>query len=210
MARDYGMGVSEETSRNILGDHPVVHLAVTVTGGATVAAGTVLAKNSDGKHLPLALEQTVSGEVLASGDGSAKQFDGALANGGVQPGTVTIGATVGGSGVQMSDDGRGRLYAEGVGKGFVDYDSGRYWVIFDTAPDNGTDITAGYHHDDGGLARAASVLLEDIDASAGDEPGTAVAHAVLVSDDLIWPDGISDAQKSRALEQLASAGIHVR
>jgi hypothetical protein len=55
-----------------------------------------------------------------------------------------------------------------------------------------------------------AVLLEDIDASAGDEPGSALAHGEAVSDALAWPDGISDEQKARALNQLASAGIYAK
>jgi hypothetical protein len=192
----------------VAGDHQVLR-AVTVAGGQTLAAGAVLAEVA-GKVQALDLEQAAAAEVLAAGDGAVKVFTGLLAQGGVVPGTVAVSATIGGAALAMSDDGRGRLSGEGVGKGSLDYGSGCYRLEFDAAPDNATDITADYSHDNGGAALAAAVLLEDIDASAGDEPGSALAHGEAVSDALAWPDGISDEQKARALNQLASAGIYAK
>jgi len=194
--------------KTIVGGHQVLR-GVTVASGQTLSAGTVLSEVG-GKCQALALEESISGEVLASGDGSTKVFEGVLANGGVVPGTVSVSATVGGEAKSLSDDGRGRLSAEGVGKGSVDYGSGRYWLSFDSAPDNASNISADYAHDKTGAAVAVAVLLEDIDASDGDEPGMALAHGEAVGDALVWPDSISDEQKSRALKQLAAAGIYVR
>ncbi len=73
------------------------------------------------------------------------------------PGSVTIGATVGAASKEMTDDGKGVLSGAGVGIGFIDYVSGFCHLVFDTAPDDDSAITAGYSHDAGGKAKAAAV-----------------------------------------------------
>lgn len=58
---------------------------------------------------------------------------------------------------------------------------------------------------------AAGVLLGDVDASAGDRPGVIIARHALCSDKgLVWPAGITGAQKNTALGQLKALGILVR
>ncbi len=194
--------------KTIVGSHQVLR-DVVVASGQTLSAGTVLAEVG-GAVKALALEQAVTAEALATGDGSVKVFEGIVAHGGLVPGAVSVSATVGGSAKALSDDGRGRLSGTGVGKGIIDYDSGYYRLEYDVAPDAATDVTADYRHDDGGAALAVAVLLEDIDASAGDEPGVALAHGEAVSDALIWPDGITAEQQTRAVRQLAAAGIYAK
>jgi len=55
------------------------------------------------------------------------------------------------------------------------------------------------------------VLLLDVDASAGDTPGVIISrHAICSKNGLVWPDGITDPQKSLAITQLNSLGVLVR
>ncbi|WP_445364902.1 head decoration protein (plasmid) [Microbulbifer sp. ANSA001] len=54
-----------------------------------------------------------------------------------------------------------------------------------------------------GSEKACAVLYRDVDASAGDKPGTvnsclAIYHGYLLG----WPNGITDAQKAKAIEDL--------
>ena len=62
-----------------------------------------------------------------------------------------------------------------------------------------------------GSENAAGVLIGDVDASAADTPGVIIArHAICSDKGLVWPSGITDAQKNAALAQLKSLGILVR
>jgi len=117
-----------------------------------------------------------------------------------------VDATVGAAAKTLTDAGNGKLSGN-AGAGLIDYASGYYRLIFTTAPDDDTAITADYSHDAAGAAVAAAVLLEAIDASLADEAGNVLAHGVVTADDLIWPANITAAQKTRALAQLAQAGI---
>lgn len=62
-----------------------------------------------------------------------------------------------------------------------------------------------------GLAAAAAILFDDVDATAADKP--AVVHSrdcEVAAADLTWPAGITDNQKLAALAQLAALGIIAR
>ena len=61
-----------------------------------------------------------------------------------------------------------------------------------------------------GSQDAAAVLVGDLDASGGDEPGVFLEHGVAVDLYLTWPDGITALQKATAIDQLQSAGIYVK
>ena len=59
-----------------------------------------------------------------------------------------------------------------------------------------------------GAEIAAAVLLYDADATDADVEAVVISrHAVLIADNLIFPDGISDAAKALALENLTALGI---
>ncbi|MCA1988378.1 MAG: head decoration protein [Desulfarculus sp.] len=207
MSRDYGVTVEAVTRDSLLGDHPPVIQAKTILTGQVLVLGTVLAMTAAGKFRGLALETEVTAEELvADAGGSLKIFEGHLANPGVVPGSVVINATVGAAVKTMSDAGNGKLSGTG-GTGLIDYSSGYYRLLFTTAPDDNTAISAAYSHDAAGTAVAAGVLLEAIDASEADEAGNVLTHGVVTADDLVWPEGITAAQKTRALAQLAQAGI---
>lgn len=208
MSRDYGVTVEAVTRDSLLGDHPPVIRSRVIAVGQNLGLGAVLAKTAAGKFVGLALETEVEAEELvADAGGSLKIFEGYLVNSGVVPGSVEISATVGAAAKTMTDAGNGKLSGTG-GTGLIDYDSGYYRLIFPTAPDDNTAISAGYSHDTAGTAKAASVLLEAIDASLADEAGNVLEHGVVTAEDLAWPEDISEAQQARALTQLAAAGIH--
>jgi len=62
-----------------------------------------------------------------------------------------------------------------------------------------------------GSENAAGVLVGDVDASAADKPGVIIArHAICSDKGLVWPSGITGAQKNTALGQLKALGILVR
>ncbi|MFJ4141425.1 head decoration protein [Pseudomonas sp. NPDC089734] len=59
--------------------------------------------------------------------------------------------------------------------------------------------------------KSVAVLTEHVDASGGDAPGVVIARgAVLDIAELIWPEGITDAQKTSALAELSAQGIVAR
>ena len=101
--------------------------------------------------------------LVADAGGSTTVFEGFLANGDVKPGTVTIDATVSASGVEMTDDEKGKLSGTGS-SGFIDYASGYYRLIFGTAPDDDTAITADYQH--GAVMIEAGVFTEIVSATS--------------------------------------------
>ncbi|NOX35895.1 MAG: head decoration protein [Deltaproteobacteria bacterium] len=61
-----------------------------------------------------------------------------------------------------------------------------------------------------GSQNAAAVLLGDLDAGSGDEPGVFVEHGVVMDMYLTWPSGITAPQKTAAIAQLKSAGVFVK
>lgn len=62
-----------------------------------------------------------------------------------------------------------------------------------------------------GAQEAHGISLGAYDASSADVDGVAlVKQAVLETDGLDWPDGISDANKAKALEELKEKGIVTR
>jgi hypothetical protein len=62
-----------------------------------------------------------------------------------------------------------------------------------------------------GSENAAGVLVADVDASAADAPGVIIArHAICSDKGLVWPAGITGAQKTAAIAQLKQLGILVR
>ena len=61
---------------------------------------------------------------------------------------------------------------------------------------------------EGAAEKAVAVLGENVDASAADTSGVVIARgAVVDSAELLWPAGITDAEKAIALDQLNALGI---
>lgn len=58
---------------------------------------------------------------------------------------------------------------------------------------------------------AYGILVGDCDASDADTEGVCIVrHAIITTDTLTWPDGITEEEKNTALGQLANNGIIVR
>jgi hypothetical protein len=138
------------------GHGPVIAGGLFAASQGELPVGLILSKNSAGALIPYAEEADevigtggsaatpVTSEAIGTGTGTAVVFSGALANDDIQPGSVTITATVSASPVTITDDGAGIL--RGAGGGIIDYETGTYSLIFATAPDNESSITAGYSH----------------------------------------------------------------
>ncbi|MGO3029531.1 head decoration protein [Pseudomonas helleri] len=63
----------------------------------------------------------------------------------------------------------------------------------------------------GDAEKAVAVLGEAVDATDGDAPGVVIARgAVVDSAELLWPAGITDAEKTIALGELNALGIVAR
>ncbi|MGL1931747.1 MAG: head decoration protein [Desulfotalea sp.] len=59
-----------------------------------------------------------------------------------------------------------------------------------------------------GSEDAAGIALADIDASGGDVSGVILNRdAIVIMDELVWPEGITTEQKATAIEQLSAKGI---
>lgn len=62
-----------------------------------------------------------------------------------------------------------------------------------------------------GTEAAIGVLIETVDATLIDKTGLIVArHAIITDRAVVWPTGITNAQKATAIAQLESIGILVR
>jgi hypothetical protein len=63
----------------------------------------------------------------------------------------------------------------------------------------------------GTAKKSAAVLIEAVDATAGDKSGVVVSRgAVIDSTELAWPDGVTEPQKATALDELNALGIVAR
>jgi hypothetical protein len=63
----------------------------------------------------------------------------------------------------------------------------------------------------GAAKKAAAVLAERVNATANDQPGVVIARgAVVAQAHLVWPSGITETQKSAALDELNAQGIVAR
>lgn len=112
----------------------------------------------------------VADENIEAGDGSVTEFTGVLANGDVEPGSLSLTATVGAAEETATDDGSGAI--TGDFSGTIDYTTGVYTLVFGTAPDNATNVVADYNH------TIPAVAFSDTLAKYPVHPGT-----VVVTDD---------------------------
>jgi len=130
----------------------------------------------------------VTGEVIGAGNATLEFFSGKLANDDVAPGTVTITGTVSAAPVTMTDTDGDGLLAGAAGAGRIDYATGFFTVAFSSAPDDSTNVTAGYSHTPPARAFAGTL------AEAPVEPGSVTVtdgvesfaddgHGRLVGDD---------------------------
>ncbi|QBH95768.1 head decoration protein [Limnobaculum zhutongyuii] len=63
----------------------------------------------------------------------------------------------------------------------------------------------------GAAKKAAAVLAQHIDTTTGERLGAVIARgAVVAIDGLVWPEGVTDAQKTTAYTELEALGIIAR
>jgi len=165
MAENLGINEYTLTSVNILHNSQnlnVVGVELKANAG-DLSEGQVLCKEvSTGYYVPYAKPTAKTGDVIATGNGSTKDFEVTTNTGtNLQPGSVTIKATIGGTQKTLTDKGNG--YIEGAdGYATISYADGRIRIHFDTAPDNGTNITADYNYygATNGLQTPVAILAE--------------------------------------------------
>lgn len=166
-------GLAMARADNSAGQNGDINVVVRTKAVARLK-GSSLAQSQVGRIVYVVDDETVAASrpgtavsaesLVADAGGSATEFKGVLAHGGVVPGGVTINATVGSVAKALTDDGQGRLSGSG-GKGFIDYASGYYDLLFTTAPDDNTAITADYHY--GAANVLAGRLVNYVSATDG-------------------------------------------
>ena len=180
-------------------------------GEGSLKAGAVLAEGFDKKFYALVKATAVAAEVIASQSGTEVTFTGKLAKRFVEPGSITIKATISSAEVQLVEDGHGRLNGDD-GAGVISYGEdgdAEFSVTFDTAPDNPSDITADYEHGDANKKHVpAGVLLEDADASSADVKAQVLRFGEVRNAALIWPASITATNKAQAVAEMAKKGIY--
>ncbi len=171
------------------GTFPVVTEDVVVASGqGSISKYQVLIYDIPaGKWKKYTSPTNVASENIGSGDGTTKTFSNTLSNLNVAPGTVTVTATIGGSGVTLYDDGEGNLKdSSGSHTGTVNYVTGAISVSFGTAPDNGTNIVASYKYLAvfAGARPKIAVAAEDADATSQDVTIAAFTTGDFMEDEL--------------------------
>jgi hypothetical protein len=189
--------------------------AVTILSGQNLAAGTVLGQIEVG-----------SASSEAGGNNTGNGTLGAVTVGaGAQPGAyllaVTAAAANAGS-FQVTDP-----QGDVVGMGAVGVAFNGGGLSF-TLADGAADFAVGDQftitvaegskkyigHDPSGAdgrQHAKAVLFEAVDASAGDQPGVAIArYAEVNGDEIVWKTGIGADDKAAGIAALKNIGIVVR
>jgi len=144
------------------------------TTKGSVNAGDVLIGAKTGPSAATAARyyasDTVAGETIGTGNGSATTFSGTAARKPIIPGSIRIKYTIGGTTYSghtaATDDGSGSISGEHV-SGTINYETGAYSLTFDTAPDNGTSIEFEVYRfnvekDTSGIGGADIEIVEEV------------------------------------------------
>jgi hypothetical protein len=108
-------------------------------------------------------------ENVGTGDGSATQFTGTLSYLPVKAGSVKFTGDVGGTLLEVTDDGNGNLTGDiGVGTNTINYNTGAFDFDFSAAIDNGDPVNVEYRYDAEG-----NDTVPDIDLALTSSPVTA-------------------------------------
>ena len=190
--------------------------AVTVLSGQNLAIGTVL-----GKILIGALSETHAGNT-GNGAMTLDATTPALANCqvGVYKAACTAAAANGGTfevfdpkGNSLGEVAVGATHANQIkfviADGATDFIVGDTFLITVAAGSGKVKILTPAGLD--GTQRAYGALIADVDASGADKVGAAIVReAVLKDTGLVWPGGITDGQKTTALDELYAQHITIR
>ena len=200
------LGVTEtartEDSTLLAGDFHAIKAATVKSGEGALVRGAVLARDeASDKYVELDIETAIADEVLGTGSktatavtaealvtdagGALTEFAVFAANGDIEPGSVTIDATVGAAGKEATDaNSDGKITGDsGNISGFVDYASGFIYLKFATAPDDNTNITADYTHGEDTKVFAATLAQRPVIPRTVTVSATIAAATVTATDD---------------------------
>ena len=194
---------------------------VTVISGQNLAMGTVVGKIMTATATSAAKSGGNTGNGTCTMDGTTPVKAGAKV--GVYQVRFTVAATNNGTFIVLDPDGfqLGTVVMSGgagafdndvkfaIADGSTDFVVGDGFDITVTAGSGKYTILAPAAND--GSQIAAGVMELACDASSADTKGVAVVRsAICKSSGLVWPGGITNGQKTTAINQLAAAGIVVR
>jgi hypothetical protein len=118
----------------------------------------------------------VSGEVIdATPNGVLTSFSGTLAHKDCGLGRLIVSYTIGAVVYTATDDGSGILTGDHITSGTIVYTSGAWTLVFSTAPDNLTSITASYLYGAPGQDWRLKYSRFSRDATTGNPFGTTAA-----------------------------------
>jgi hypothetical protein len=109
---------------------------------------------------------------------------------------------------ELHDDGNGNLVGDD-GHGTINYETGEYEIVFDTAPAEDKTIKVDYCHTDGSDVLRA-ILVRDVDATSADVKATAYVHGEFRRSAIGWPTGVSEAQKDEIVRASMDRGIFIK
>lgn len=215
MAGVNGVTTVTKTRKDIWAGQLRVQGPATIKSGVgAVLLGTVMALAYGlGTLIALVKSTAIAAEVLGAGDGAETDFTATLAQRPVIPGTAVVTATIGAAEVNLVEVGDGKLLGgdEDEHSGVIAYGrdgKASISLAFGTAPDNATNITLAYEHGDpDGRHLPETVLTKDEDATSAAVATQVVKLGDVRADNLIWPDGISDAHKAYCLAEMAKRGV---
>jgi len=186
--------------------------SVRLAAGNNLQAGAVLGQ--------IANANTVAADAGNTGDGSASAVTlGPDAINGVYTVTCTAAAANGGTfsvvdpnGNALADLTVGVAYLSShinltISDGATDFAAGDAFTV---------DVVLGEYAEldpaaSDGTESAAAILFDAVDASAEEQDAVITSRDTVVNEqELVWPDGITEAQKATALGQLKTKGIIAR
>lgn len=110
----------------------------------SAVAGTDIIENPNQNYS----SEEIDEEEVGTGTGAATNFTGNLSYLPVKPGTVKFTGDVGGTALEITDDGNGNLIGDiGAGTNTIDYVSGAFDLDFSSAIDAGDPVNAQYSYD---------------------------------------------------------------
>lgn len=175
------------------GHDPVIVSRALAAALGKLPVGLVLSRDADGAAVPY---ETVTGEVVGTGDGTDKTFSAVLAKHPVEPGSVAVSDGV----EDFADDGLGRLVGDAGGTGTVTYASGAVAVEFHAAPASAAAVTAAYDRRFGGV-------LDELADTAVSGSGLVIVHGAVRKDVLKVGVSAQAAPSAALLGRMEDQGV---
>ncbi len=149
----------------------------------------------------------VTAEAIGTGTaGGQKEWSGYLASTKVVPKSIYF-YTNDTTPLTARDNGNGEIVGDATGS--INYETGEYDIIFETAPADGKTIKADYCTYDG-TETARAVLARAIDATSADGKVVAYVHGEFNRAGVVWPTGTSETQKDEIARDCTERGIYIK